>query len=297
MSDANWQEEEVRETAPPRSADTDELIKNIIAEWDAMNPATRPVLLETHVASKTIHAIPRAIEMERLYKCGREWIRQTHKKPPRRETSVDIEYYRDALDVLHDTAVRNALRDGKTPPDRESFTTLREIVKFFLDETGFLKSHGQLISKYANEDKSPPSVRAEQVRKLLDDPEVRRILNEEAQTNKDRRAASKARVVHAELAAQQRELEKELRDMANAKTPFEATVKAVLDLNKAAQFVHAVGECSGDLLQPEEVLDALDDLMTAIVAAREKYAPITDTDHADVIDGEAWQAQSRRAIC
>jgi hypothetical protein len=81
------------------------------------------------------------------------------------------------------------------------------------------------------------------VREYLADTAVYAILNAEVKSDRERRIRGRARVIHRELAAQQKAIRAELRAMQNAKSPFEAQVKAVLELNKAAQYVHAVGPC------------------------------------------------------
>jgi hypothetical protein len=100
--------------------------------------------------------------------------------------------------------------------------------------------------------------RVEKVHRFLDDPEVYAVIEDEiSQSREDRRARHRARIVHSELAARQKAIEAELREMREAKSPFEATVKAELDLLRAAQLAHAVGELISDLPQQDRLAYAL----------------------------------------
>lgn len=137
--------------------------------------------------------------------------------------------------------------------------------------------------------------RAEKARAFLADPEVYRLIDQEmAASRADRKARSAARLVHGELAARQRTVEAELRSARAAMAPFEATVKAELDLLRAAQLVHAVGETITDLEQADRLASALRALADEVTAALGKYAAIED--HQGVIvEGEVWQARPARA--
>jgi hypothetical protein len=136
------------------------------------------------------------------------------------------------------------------------------------------------------------AARVEKVHRFLDDPEVYAVIEKEiAQSRENRKFRYRARIVHSELAARQKVVEAELREIREAKSPFEAAVKAELDLLRAAQLAHAVGELNADLPQQERLAEALRSLADEVAAALEKFAPDDD----EVIQGEAWQARSARA--
>ena len=138
------------------------------------------------------------------------------------------------------------------------------------------------------------SERAEKVRKGLADPQVYALIESEmAQSRVERRTKHRARLVHSELAKRERSLEAELRQLREAKSPFEATVKAELDLNRAAQLVHAVGESIDDLPQPERLTAALVELGSEVSSVLS--AQSSTSDHPVIIDGEVWQDRPTRA--
>jgi len=92
------------------------------------------------------------------------------------------------------------------------------------------------------------------------------------------------------MAAKQKALEAELRDAKQAKSPYEATVKATLDMHRAAQLADGVGNMMDDLEQPERLVAALRTLIDSATTALEKYeAPF---DHGLVIKGEVWRDRS-----
>jgi hypothetical protein len=137
--------------------------------------------------------------------------------------------------------------------------------------------------------------RADIVRKGLTDPEVYALIDSEmAQSRAERQTKHRARLFHTELSKRERSLEAELRQLREAKSPFEATVKAELDLNRAAQLVHAVGESLDDLPQPDRLTAALIELgseVTSVLSAQSD-----SVDGPVVIDGEVWQGRSARAV-
>jgi len=136
------------------------------------------------------------------------------------------------------------------------------------------------------------AARVEKVHRFLDDPDVYEVIEKEiSQSRENRRVRHRARIVHSELAARQKAIEAELREMREAKSPFEATVKAELDLLRAAQLAHAVGELISDLPQQERLAEALRSLAEEVSAALEKFA---SDDNNEVIEGEAWQVRSAR---
>ncbi|WP_157117494.1 hypothetical protein [Nocardia vaccinii] len=138
----------------------------------------------------------------------------------------------------------------------------------------------------------PVAERVKRVRTFLADPHVYKVIEQDIKTSQDRRLRARARVVHADLAKRQRDAEAELRELQNAKSPFEATVKAELELNKAAQFVHAVGESIDDMPQPDRLADALRDLAEQVATVLEKLEPPMEY---EVIDSEAWPIRSTQA--
>jgi hypothetical protein len=129
--------------------------------------------------------------------------------------------------------------------------------------------------------------RADDVRALLADPDVRAVIEAERHlSQEERRARSAARNWTSEMDAQAKALEAELREARNAKSPYEATVKATLDLHKAAQLADAVGMSMNDLEEPERLALALRTLIASATGALEKYE-----DEVNVVDGEAWEAR------
>jgi hypothetical protein len=130
--------------------------------------------------------------------------------------------------------------------------------------------------------------RADDVRALLADPNVRAVIEAERHmSQEERRARAAARNVTSELDAEAKSLEVELRDARQAKKPYEATVKAVLDLHRAAQLADAVGQLITDLDQPERLAEALRTLISSATTALECY----ETPDDDVIVGEIWRAR------
>jgi hypothetical protein len=138
--------------------------------------------------------------------------------------------------------------------------------------------------------------RADKVRAGLADPDVFALIdNELAHSRTERQLRHRARQVHSEHTHRGRELETELRDLRAAKSPFEATVKAELDVNKAMQLVEAIGQTFDDLPQPERLLDALVELNTLIAAFILTQRASEDHDAPIVVEGEVWQARPARA--
>lgn len=137
--------------------------------------------------------------------------------------------------------------------------------------------------------------RAAKVRAFLADPDVFAVIDDElAQSRSKRKLRHNARLIHSELAKRQRELENELRTLREAKLPYEATVKAEIDLNRAAQLVHAVGKTIVDLPNPERLISALDDLRVEIDIV---LAPQMESsnDAPFVVDGQVRQDRPVRA--
>lgn len=184
--------------------------------------------------------------------------------------------------------------------DRSPLQHRAELVAFVEEHSGVKRSHGTLEG-YVKErlavidagNDLTVEQRAKKAREYLADRDVYAIVQQEAKTSKERRAQGRARVIHNGLNAEQKALETELREMQNAKSPFEATVKVALELNKAAQYVHAVGETIDDLIQPEAVIDALHALADEITSTLQKT---TNTTGYDLIDAETWQPRPVRAL-
>lgn len=127
--------------------------------------------------------------------------------------------------------------------------------------------------------------RADDARALLADADVRAVIEAEQHMSKEeKKARAAARNITSELDAQAKALEAELREARQAKKPYEATVKAVLDLHKAAQLADAVGQLMKDLEQPDRLAEALRTLISSASTALEQYEPPDD----HVIDGESW---------
>jgi hypothetical protein len=130
--------------------------------------------------------------------------------------------------------------------------------------------------------------RADDVRALLADPAVRAVIEAEQHLSaSERKARAAARNYTSEMDAQAKALESELREARNAKSPYEATIKATLDLHRAAQLADAIGMSMNDLEAPERLAEALRNLIVAATGALETYE-----DEVSVVDGEAWEAGS-----
>ncbi|MGV0788671.1 hypothetical protein ABQF33_17315 [Mycolicibacterium sp. XJ2] len=140
--------------------------------------------------------------------------------------------------------------------------------------------------------------RAELVRKILADDAVYALIETETKSARERRIRGRARVTHAELRAAEKALEAELREMRSAKSPFEAGIKATLELNRAAQYVHAVGKTMDDMptLSVEEIVDALKDLREQVTLVLAEHDDAAQIDGSMVINSEeTWGEQSGRA--
>jgi len=141
--------------------------------------------------------------------------------------------------------------------------------------------------------------RAELVRKILADDAVYALIETETKSSRERRVRGRARVTHAELRAAEKNLESELREMQGAKSPFEAGVKAMLELNKAAQYVHAVGKTMDDMptVSAEDIIDALKDLREQVTLVLAEHNSPNQIEKSIVIESEeTWGEQSGRAV-
>lgn len=138
--------------------------------------------------------------------------------------------------------------------------------------------------------------RANRVRAALADPDVFEIIDKELNDERvSRKVRSRARRVVSEHAARERELKAELNALQQAKSPYEATVKAELEINRAVQLVHAVGKTLEDLPQSERILGVLKELNLETVAVLASADPNPDAVTPIVVDGETWQDRPPRA--
>lgn len=136
--------------------------------------------------------------------------------------------------------------------------------------------------------------RAAKVRAFLADPDVYAVIEQEmARTRQERRVRHGARLVHEDLAKQEKLLQTELRERREARSPLEATLKAQLDLLRAAQLVHAIGETLVDLPEFTRLIDALAELREQVDRVLAQCAPHDDS--VVVIDAEVWQDRTARA--
>jgi hypothetical protein len=139
--------------------------------------------------------------------------------------------------------------------------------------------------------------RAKTVRNGLADPEVYALIDTEMANNRaERQLRHRARQVLSEHQKRGRELEAEVRALREAKSPFEATVKAELEINKAMQLVEAIAQTIDGLPQPERLLAALDELNAAVAGLLLEHRPSASLEDGPiVIEGETWQPRSARA--
>ncbi|MFD9889714.1 hypothetical protein ACFWY9_10245 [Amycolatopsis sp. NPDC059027] len=193
---------------------------------------------------------------------------------------------------------------SKVPPDRRvaaSWTVHRDL----RDRTDLLRDGltvrqaaeraGKLPIDSKADQRLSVDQRAAKVRSFLSDPDVYAVIDREmAESRADRQVRHRARLVHVELAKRQRELENELRALREAKSPFEATVKAELDLNKAAQLVYAVGKTMHDLPSPERLVVVLDELRSEIDAVLKPRVEKSN-EAPFVVDGQVRQDRPARA--
>ncbi|MGH3612535.1 MAG: hypothetical protein ACRDRK_08045 [Pseudonocardia sp.] len=142
----------------------------------------------------------------------------------------------------------------------------------------------------------PVDERAAQVRAALADPDVFAVIDTELAAGRNaRKVRGMARRVVSEHNARGRELEAELRALQQAKSPYEATVRAELDLNKATQLVHAVGASLEDLPQAERLVAALKELSVEVASVLAAAEPSHDPEAPFVVNGEVWQDRPARA--
>jgi hypothetical protein len=132
--------------------------------------------------------------------------------------------------------------------------------------------------------------RAAKVRAALADPDVYAIIEAEvAESRAERNARKLATRFVSEHGQRQRELEVELRALRAAMSPLEATVKAELRVNEAAQLVEAIALTVDDLHEPQRVVRALAELNVLITQFLFSRPSTTESDKLVVInDGEVW---------
>jgi predicted deacylase len=120
--------------------------------------------------------------------------------------------------------------------------------------------------------------KADRVRELLSDPDIAAVIDSERVLSRDeRRAQRAARNFTSEAAARAKLLEAELREARLAKSPYEATVRILLDLHKGAQVADGVADLAEQLDQPERVADALRALITSATTAPENLSSMIIT--------------------
>jgi len=133
--------------------------------------------------------------------------------------------------------------------------------------------------------------KADLVRELLADPDVAAVIESERHMSaEERRARRAARSFTSEMQAKAKDLENELKEARQAKSAYEATVKALLDMHKAAQLADGIGEMAGDLEQPERLAAALRTLITSATTALENFETV-DGREITVIEGQVWQVR------
>jgi len=193
----------------------------------------------------------------------------------------------------------------KLRPDRRvaaSWTVHRDLRELpeLLQDGLTVRAAAALMGKQPIDSKPDRSLsleeRAAKVRAGLADPDVYALIdNELAQGRTERQLRQRARQVHSEHTHRGRELEAELRELRAAKSPFEATVKAELEVNKAMQLVEAISQSLDDLPQPDRLLDSLTELNTIVAAVLLAQRGGDETDPPIVIEGEVWQTRPVRA--
>ena len=138
-----------------------------------------------------------------------------------------------------------------------------------------------------------PGERAAKVWAFMADDEVYALVARKmAGHREERRIRHGARLVHEELARQEKDTAAELRARREARSPLEATLKARRDLLRAAQLVHAVGELLDDLPEQDRLAEALEALREEADLVLDRLA---DSSDGMVIDAETWHDRTTRA--
>jgi hypothetical protein len=136
--------------------------------------------------------------------------------------------------------------------------------------------------------------RAAKVRDFLADPDVYSVIElDMSRSRQERRVRHGARLVHDDLAKQEKFVQAELRESREAKSALEATLKAQVDLLRAAQLVHAVGETLAELPEFDRLIGALSDLRDEVDRVLDECE--TTDDGVVIIDAEVWQDRPARA--
>jgi hypothetical protein len=122
------------------------------------------------------------------------------------------------------------------------------------------------------------------VRKFLWEKSVHRWItdenreNRERQTNKDKVIAGRANAIYHDLQRRIKQAEREKREARDAKSPFEETITAELELLRLAEYCKSVST-NPDLMHPDRLADAM---RMVVEYAQEGIANLTEP----VIDAE-----------
>lgn len=136
--------------------------------------------------------------------------------------------------------------------------------------------------------------RAAKVRDFLADPDVYSVIEQDmARSRQERRVRHGARLIHDDLAKQEKLVQTELRESREAKSALEATLKAQVDLLRAAQLVHAIGETLAELPEFDRLIGALSDLRDEVDRVLDECESTDDS--VVIIDAEVWQDRTARA--
>lgn len=194
----------------------------------------------------------------------------------------------------------------KIPPDRRvaaSWTVHRDLRERpdLLADGLTVRNAAALLGKKPIDSKADRRLtleeRAARVREALADQDVYAVIEAELTKNRvDRSARKLANRIVSEHSQRKRDLENELRALRSAMSPLEATVKAELRVNEAAQLVEAIAQSVDDLPEPERVITALAELNVVITKFLLDRDPTSADDAPVVIDAdEVWQSRSARA--
>jgi hypothetical protein len=136
--------------------------------------------------------------------------------------------------------------------------------------------------------------RATKVRDFLADPDVYSVIEQDmARSRQERRVRHGARLIHEDLAKQEKLVQTELRESRETKSALEATLKAQVDLLRAAQLVHAIGETLAELPEFDRLIGALSDLRDEVDRVLDEC--VSTDESVVIIDAEVWQDRTARA--
>lgn len=189
----------------------------------------------------------------------------------------------------------------KVPPERRvaaSWTVHRDLRERpdLLSDGLTVRAAASLLGKKPIDSKAERRLtleeRAARVREALADQDVYAVIEAELVNNRaDRNARRLANRIVSEHGQRRRDLEKELRALRSAMSPLEATVKAELQVNEAAQLVEAIAQTVDDLHEPERVIVALAELNVVITKFLLSRDPATAENAPMIIDAdEVWQS-------